>query len=239
VRWHDARVSAETATYVFWDIDGTLIRTGGAGLRAWERAIAEVLGRADGLAGLDTSGVTDAEIAAAVCRAAGVDEVGTAPRLLRALERLLPDELRASDGRVLANVRENLETLSARDDVVNMLLTGNLAPTGRLKLELFDLWRFFDAGGAFSVEGTERAGIARRARELAEEHAGRPLAGERMIVIGDTPHDIACGKAIGARTVAVATGRVYTLADLERADPWRAFAALPDPGRLCATLGLD
>ena len=223
-------------TYVLWDIDGTLIRTSGAGLRAWEQAIAEVLGRSDGLAGIDTSGVTDAEIAVAACLAAGVEEDGTVSRLLAALEGLVHGELSARDGRVLPNVRENLEALSARDDVVNMLLTGNLASTGRLKLELFDLWRFFGAGGAFSVEGIDRAGIARRARDLAEQHAGRQLAGEQMVVIGDTPHDIACGKAIGARTVAVATGRVYTLAELQRARPWRAFATLPDPGRLWEAL---
>ena len=228
--------SRDGVTYVLWDIDGTLIRTSGAGLRAWEQAIAEVLGRSDGLAGIDTSGITDAEIAVAACRAAGVDEDGTVSRLLAALEGLVPGELSARDGRVLPNVRENLEALSARDDVVNMLLTGNLASTGRLKLELFDLWRFFGAGGAFSVEGIDRAGIARRARDLAEQHAGRQLAGEQMVVIGDTPHDIACGKAIGARTVAVATGRVYTLAELQRAGPWRAFATLPDPGRLWEAL---
>jgi phosphoglycolate phosphatase len=228
--------SRDGVTYVLWDIDGTLIRTCGAGLRAWEQAIAEVLGRSDGLAGIDTSGVTDAEIAVAACRAAGVEEDGTVSRLLAALEGLVPGELSARDGRVLPNVRENLEALSARDDVVNMLLTGNLASTGRLKLELFDLWRFFGAGGAFSVEGIDRAGIARRARDLAQQHAGRQLAGEQMVVIGDTPHDIACGKAIGARTVAVATGRVYTLAELQRARPWRAFATLPDPGRLWEAL---
>jgi phosphoglycolate phosphatase-like HAD superfamily hydrolase len=228
-----------TPTYVLWDIDGTLIRTGGAGLRSWEQAVAEVMGHSDGLAGIETSGISDAEIAVGVCRAAGVDEAGTASRLLHALERLLPGDLHASDGRVLPNVRENLEALSARDDVVNMLLTGNIAANARFKLELFDLWRFFDAGGAFSVEGVDRAGIARHARALAAQHAGRRLAGEQMVVIGDTPHDIACGKAIGARTLAVATGRVYDLADLERAEPWRAFAALPDPGDLCSTLGLD
>jgi len=228
--------SRDGVTYVLWDIDGTLIRTSGAGLRAWEQAIAEVLGRSDGLAGIDTSGVTDAEIAVAACRAAGVEEDGTVSRLLAALEGLVHGELSARDGRVLPNVRENLEALSARDDVVNMLLTGNLASTGRSKLELFDLWRFFGAGGAFSVEGLDRAGIARRARDLAEQHAGRQLAGEQMVVIGDTPHDISCGKAIGARTVAVATGRVYTLAELQRARPWRAFATLPDPGRLWEAL---
>jgi phosphoglycolate phosphatase len=228
-----------TPTYVFWDVDGTLIRTGGAGLRAWEQAIAEVLGRRDGLAGIETSGVSDAEIAVAACHAAGVDAAGTAARLLGALERLLPGELHASGGTVLPNVRENLEALSARDDVVNMLLTGNIAATGRFKLESFDLWWFFDAGAAFSVEGADRAGIARHAHALASQHAGEEVASEQRVVIGDTPHDVACGKAIGARTVAVATGRVYTLADLERAEPWRAFEALPEPVRLCATLGLD
>jgi phosphoglycolate phosphatase-like HAD superfamily hydrolase len=228
-----------TATYLFWDIDGTLITTGGAGPRAWERAAAELLGRDDGLAGIDTSGVSDAQIAVQLCRVAGVRQANMPSVLLEAIERLLPEELAAGDGRVLPNVRENLEALSEREDVVNMLLTGNVAANAWSKLEFFGLSRFFGAGGAFSVEGTDRAGIARRARSLAAEHAGGELAGEQMVVIGDTPHDIACGKAIGARTVGVASGRVYRLADLERAKPWRAFAALPDPARLLAALGLD
>jgi len=228
-----------TGTYVFWDVDGTLISTDGAGRRAWERAANEVLGQPDLLAGLETAGSSDAEIATAVCRAADVEEPNCAPRLLEAVERALPHELRAGIGGVLANVRENLEALSARDDVVNMLLTGNVAANGRFKLEHFDLWRFFAAGGAFSVAGTDRAGIARRARTLATEHAGHEVAGEQMVVIGDTPHDIACGKAIGARTIAVATGRAYTLAELEARQPWRAFAVLPEPASLCATLGLE
>jgi phosphoglycolate phosphatase len=228
-----------TTTYVFWDIDGTLIRTGGAGLRAWEQAIAEVLGRRDGLAGIDTSGVSDAEIAVAACHAAGVDAAGTAARLLGALERLLPAELRASGGRVLPNVRENLEALSGLE--LEATHGGDVPGQEHVDhvVASFDLWRFFDAGGAFSVEGADRAAIARRARALAGQHAGGELAGEQMVVIGDTPHDVACGKAIGARTVAVATGRVYSLADLERAEPWRAFEALPEPVRLCATLGLE
>jgi phosphoglycolate phosphatase len=227
-----------TRTYVFWDVDGTLLTVGAAGLRAWQHAIAEVLSLRDGLAGIRLSGLSDAEIAVRVCCAAGVNDAGAPTQLLRAYERLLPLELRSNTGRVLPNVRENLEALSARDDVVNMLLTGNLAATARVKLELFDLWRFFDAGGAFSVEGIDRTGIARRAWALAAEHGGREPAGGHMVVIGDTPHDIACGKAIGARTVAVATGGAYTLGDLHAARPWRAFAALPEPAQLRATLGL-
>jgi phosphoglycolate phosphatase len=228
-----------TRTYVLWDVDGTLISTDGAGRRAWERAASEVLGRRDALADVETAGMSDAEIAVAVCHAADVDEAESAPRLLGAIERALPHELRAGTGRVLPNVRESLEALSARDDVVNMLLTGNVAANGRFKLERFDLWRYFGAGGAFSVAGTDRAGIARRAHALASEHAGREVAGEQMVVIGDTPHDIACGKAIGAHTIAVATGRAHTVADLQAREPWRAFAVLPEPASLCAALGLE
>jgi phosphoglycolate phosphatase len=119
-----------------------------------------------------------------------------------------------------------------------MLLTGNLASTSRLKLEHHGLWRFFTAGGAFSSEGLDRPGIARQARALAAQHAGEEPSGEQMVVIGDTPHDVACGKAIGAPTVAVASGSSYTLPELEAVEPWRAVSQLPDPALLPSLLGL-
>ena len=135
---------------------------------------------------------------------------------------------------MLPNVRENLEALSARDDVVNMLLTGNVAAGAEAKLRHYGLWEFFGAGGAFSVEGSDRPSIARRARELAAEHSGNGAwpDPERMVVIGDTPHDISCGKTIGARTLAVATGPTYGLAELRGCEPWRAVAELPPPPEL-------
>lgn len=222
-------------TYLFWDIDGTLLTTRGAGLRAWQQAIGDVLGITDGLAGVRTSGMTDAEIALGLCR----DANAAAPaRLLQAYERALPQYLGSPGGHVMPNVREGLEALSARDDVVNMLLTGNLAATARLKLEHHGLWRFFAAGGTFSVEGVDRSGIACQARALAAEHAGEEPLGDQMVVIGDTPHDVACGKSIGARTLAVATGSGYTLAELDAVAPWRALSQLPDPAELQALLGL-
>ena len=73
---------------------------------------------------------------------------------------------------MLPNVRENLEALSERDDVVNMLLTGNVAGGAEAKLRHYGLWEFFGAGGAFSVEGSDRPSIARQARELAAAHGG-------------------------------------------------------------------
>jgi phosphoglycolate phosphatase-like HAD superfamily hydrolase len=108
-----------------------------------------------------------------------------------------------------------------------MLLTGNIASGAEAKLRHYGLWEYFaQTGGAFSVEGSDRASIARAARALLQE----PSDGDRTYVIGDTPHDVSCGKVIGARTLAVATGPGYSLEELQACDPWRALEALPAPG---------
>ena len=109
--------------------------------------------------------------------------------------------------------------------MVSMLLTGNLAGGAEAKLRHYGLWEFFaETGGAFCVEGSDRPSIARRARELVGEPDG-----DRIVVIGDTPHDVDCGKAIGARTLAVATGPVYSLDELRACEPWLAMEELPEP----------
>jgi phosphoglycolate phosphatase len=195
-----------------------------------------VLGDRIDMGTLRTAGLTDAEIARELCLSRGVDGAGAVGALLRAYERLLPERLGWRQGRVLPNVRENLEALSGREDVVNMLLTGNIAGGAEAKLRHYDLWDFFGAGGAFSVEGCDRPAIARRARELAAEHGGDVPPGERMVVIGDTPHDVRCGKAIGARTVAVASGSAYGIEDLQACDPWLALRLLPPPDEFGALL---
>ncbi len=214
-------------TYLFWDIDGTLLTTARAGIFAWEDAVREVLGRDEDFGSLKTAGLTDAEIALLI---AGEPE--PAARLLAAYARLLPDALPRRRGEVLPNVRENLEALAGRDDVVSLLLTGNVAAGAEAKLRHYGLWEFFaERGGAFSVEGSDRPSIARRARELA----GGP-APEQMVVIGDTPHDVSCGKVIGARTLAVATGPGYDLDELRACDPWLALEELPPPQELTGLL---
>ena len=225
-------------TFLFWDIDGTLLTTARAGIFAWEDATQDVLGRRIDMAGMHTAGLTDAEIAVTLVRDHGDDDPGVAARLLHEYARNLPAALPRREGHVLPNVRKNLEALSARDDVVNMLLTGNVAAGAEAKLRHYGLWEFFGAGGAFSVEGSDRPSIARRARELAAEHSGNASwpDGEQMVVIGDTPHDVSCGKAIGARTLAVATGSVYGLDELRACDPWMAVPQLPEPAELVAAL---
>ena len=225
--------------YLFWDIDGTLLLTARAGIFALEEAAEQALGRRVDLATMLTAGLTDFEIAQEICRAEGVDDPEAPAALLAAYERLLPERLGWRRGRVLPNVRENLESLAARDDVVNMLLTGNLAGGAEAKLRHYGLWECFGAGGAFSVEGCDRPAIARRARELAAEHGGEVPPGERMVVIGDTPHDVRCGKAIGARTLAVASGPGYALEELLACDPWIALEELPPAPELLTLLDLE
>jgi phosphoglycolate phosphatase-like HAD superfamily hydrolase len=216
-------------TYLFWDIDGTLLLTARAGIIALEQAAEEALERPVDLATMLTAGLTDAEI----CLKIADGDPARAAHMLRRYGELLPEALPQRKGHVLPNVRENLDALSDRDDVVNMLLTGNIAQGAEAKLRHYGLWDYFGAGGAFSVEGSDRPSIARRARDLAGE-----VAGERMVVIGDTPHDVSCGKVIGARTLAVATGPSYTLEELRACDPWHAVETLPPPPELAQLLGL-
>lgn len=220
-------------THVFWDIDGTLLTTARAGIFALEDAALEVCDRELDLATMQTAGMTDAEIALEICRGFGVP--GLTGDFLRAYARLLPSRLNRRRGEVLPNVRSNLEALDARADVVNLLLTGNIREGAEAKLRHYDLWRFFArTGGAFSVEGSDRPSIARAAQALV----GDAYDTARAFVIGDTPHDVSCGKAIGAHTIAVATGPGYSLAQLEACEPWVALDELPEPDEFVALLGL-
>jgi phosphoglycolate phosphatase-like HAD superfamily hydrolase len=124
---------------------------------------------------------------------------------------------------VLPNVREILELLDRRADVRSYLLTGNTRGGARAKLTHYDLFKYF-SDGAFAEDASERSVIAGRALDLARR-AG-PVNDRALFVVGDTPHDIHCANAIGARTVAVATGG-YTLDELSSHHPWRVFGELP------------
>lgn len=219
--------------HVFWDIDGTLLTTARAGIFALEDASRDVLGRELDLSTMRTAGLTDAEIAIEVCRSFGVEE--RAGDFLRAYGELLPERLHRRRGEVLPNVRAILAALHAREDAVSLLLTGNVRAGAEAKLRHYGLWEFFAGrGGAFSVEGSDRASIARAARTLV----GEAYDAERTYVVGDTPHDISCGKVIGARTIAVATGPSYPLDELRACDPWLALEQLPAPGEFLSLIGL-
>jgi phosphoglycolate phosphatase-like HAD superfamily hydrolase len=121
--------------------------------------------------------------------------------------------------------------------VLSFLLTGNTAAGAEAKLRHYGLAGYFE-GGAFCLDGEDRPSIARRALSVAAERVGPDIDPAATFVIGDTPFDVSCGDAIGARTVAVASG-AYTLEELETHDPWLALERLPEPARFIELLELD
>jgi len=222
---------------LLWDIDGTLLSTGRAGILALEDAAREILGTTVDFSALKTAGLTDFQVAALAIETAGVEPTPeTVEAFVRVYERELPDRLHARRGTVLPGVEAILAHLSGREDVVSLLLTGNTEAGAAAKLRHYGLSDFF-SGGGFSLDGAERAAVARRARDLAAERIGAPPAPERTWVIGDTPHDVECGQAIDARTLAVATG-TYSTAELEEHGPSLAVEELPAPEAFLTMLGL-
>jgi phosphoglycolate phosphatase len=211
-------------TVLFWDIDGTLLTTGMAGVPAWEKAVREVVGHDFQLSKFRVAGLTDYQIAVRTFEMLGVEaDDETIRRMVLRYEELLPEWLPTKKGYVLPNVREILEMLEARADVRSYLLTGNTRGGARAKLTHYGLFKYF-SDGAFAEDASDRSAIAARALELARR-AG-PVFDHAVFVVGDTPYDIHCGNAIGARTVAVATGG-YSIDELESHGPWRAFTELP------------
>ena len=212
---------------LFWDIDGTLLTTGKAGVPAWEKAVREVVGHDFELERFRIAGLTDFQIAVRTFEMLGVDPTEEKlRRMISRYEELLPEHLPLKKGRVLPNVREILEELKGRPDVRSYLLTGNTRGGARAKLTHYELFHYFP-DGAFAEDTGARATIAARALELARR-AG-PIGDEGVFVIGDTPHDIECANAIGARTVAVATGG-YSVDELASHRPWQVWPELPPAG---------
>jgi phosphoglycolate phosphatase-like HAD superfamily hydrolase len=222
---------------VFWDIDGTLLTTGRAGIFAWEDACREVTGRDIDFHALKTDGLTDHQVAAAILDHAGVPAAeATVARLVSTYEARLPGRLPMRQGRVLDGVKDILQHFrQARPDIHSMLLTGNTAAGAHAKLTHYGLDEFFE-GGSFSSDSGPRAGIA--ARALSAVRARFPEAAihpGHVFVVGDTPHDILCAHAIDARSVAVASG-VYTREQLVAHAPWMVLERLPEPAAFAALL---
>ena len=230
-----ARSPEPELTILFWDIDGTLLTTGKAGVPAWEAAVKAVTGRDFRLSSIRVPGLTDFQIAVRTFEILGIEaDDETLGRMVRLYEEGLPASLPLKHGFVLPNVREILDRLHGRDDVRSYLLTGNTRGGARAKLTHYDLFKYFP-DGAFAEDTGERALIAARALELARRSG--PVARDRVFVIGDTPHDIECANAIGAKTIAVATGG-YTLDELATHAPWRTMEQLPAADEFLRLIGI-
>jgi phosphoglycolate phosphatase len=212
---------------LFWDIDGTLLTTARSGIHAWEDALHDVAGVRPDLSQFDTAGHPDFLIARRLLveLADRADPPpGMVERLVRRYEELLPAALTRRQGRVFPNVREILESLAREAGTCSLLLTGNTRRGARAKLVHYGLAEFF-SDGAFSEGDRDRVMIARAALERASASGCAAPPGQ-VFVVGDTPHDIRCAHAIGARTVAVATGS-YDVSALAAEGAWRVLGQLP------------
>ncbi|MHC4943395.1 MAG: HAD family hydrolase [Planctomycetota bacterium] len=201
-----------------FDLDGTLVLTGGAGLRAFDKAFKDCF-QADGKIEIASpAGKTDPNILRHVCEHfLGRTATSAEERTFfdRYLECLVEDMRTTDRYQVMPGIKALLEHLDRDDRCLLGLGTGNIEKGAEIKLRTGDLWRYFRFGG-FGSDASERAGLLRKALERAEALL---KGGERIretYVIGDTPHDIQAGRSVGARTVGVATGP-YDLDELKRA----------------------
>ncbi|MCS7166930.1 MAG: HAD family hydrolase [Gemmatales bacterium] len=193
-------------TVVFFDIDGTLLRSGGAGKLAMLTAVQQAFQVNPAPVEVPFSGRTDRAILRDLLRAHGIDFTPeNFERVVDVYLRILPDCLQRMAGRVLPGVLDLLDALERRDGVVIGLLTGNLRRGAQTKLGHFGLAERFPFGG-FGDQYFDRNDVAREAVRAAQQYLNGSCAPDRIWVVGDTPLDIACARHIGARVLAVATG---------------------------------
>ncbi len=223
--------AAKRIKLVLFDIDGTILLTDRAGRRAFERALVEVFG-GSGPSDHAFGGKTDPQILRELMRLEGhgddhIDANKT--RLFDLYIAYLEQELR--DGRagvrVMPGIFDLLDALASRDDVILGLLTGNLVAGARAKLSAagIDPSRF--RIGAYGSDHERRGELPAIAQYRAREELQIDIAGRDLVVIGDTPADIECGRAIGARAIAVATGG-FSVEELRRHAPAAVFENLSD-----------
>lgn len=210
-----------------FDIDGTLLNSGGAGQHAMERALAEVFGVTGPYTDIPAAGRTDRAITTDLFAHHGlVPGEADWDRFLRAYLGYLPESLTAMNGAVLPGVAALLEQLSRREEVALGLLTGNLREGALLKLRHYALDHHFPFGG-YGDDHHDRDDVARSAWAAAAAYLCAELNAERVWVIGDTPADVRCARAIGARAMAVATG-LFRAADLESSRPDALYESFAD-----------
>lgn len=226
-------------TLLLFDIDGTLILSGRAGLRALDQAFAHATGIAGAFDGINAAGRTDGYLLEEAARRAGIAlEPAARTAIQERYFQALADEIqRPGEGRkmVMPGVRPLIAALHARDDVVLALLTGNFQRSARIKLEYFDLWSPFRFG-AFADDASDRNHLVPIALGRARDAGHAPHA-DRVVVIGDTPLDVECAKAGGVRALGVATGS-HSIEELREAGADHALEDLSDTETVLELLGI-
>ena len=224
---------------VLFDIDGTLLTSEGMGRAAMRRALGETFG-SPGNPAYRYDGKTDKQIVRDVMRLEGHTDEHIDSKMEKLIEIYL-DGLRsgAKSGKFnvspLEGVVEVLDALEARQDVVLGLLTGNVETGARIKLAAagIDPDRF--RVNAFGSDHEHRPQLPAIAQRRASETLGLDIAGDRMVVIGDTPADIECGRSLGARAIGVASGH-YSVEQLQEHDPYAVFPSLANTSQVVETI---
>jgi phosphoglycolate phosphatase len=212
---------------LLFDIDGTLITSGGAGETALNQAMLERFGVVDGLGDIVVAGATDSRIARTMLERHGfAASAENITALLDAYLRHLKARLPLHPGRVLPGIVRLLDRLKGREDCRLALLTGNVIRGAEIKLTHYGVWDYFEFG-AFADDHHDRNELGHFARTRAREKFGVEFPPEEIFVIGDTPRDVECGRAFGARTVAIATGN-YSREQLAECRPDYLFDDLSD-----------
>lgn len=226
---------SEERKLLLWDIDGTVVHTGKAGEVAMGVALKRKFGIDGSIHDVDYPGRTDRLICRMLLEHYGVEPTDEAVHdFVEGYLEALEEELPLRQGQVLPGILTILETCRDRPDIINALLTGNMARGAELKLRHYDVWNFFEFG-AFADDAPQRNQLGPVALERAASRLGIPVDPAHVFVIGDTPHDIECGKVIGARTVAVATG-AYSVESLQSHQPDHLFPDFSDPETFLALL---
>ncbi len=229
-----------TASYmrlVLFDIDGTLLSTGRAGAEALLRALAETYGTTGPHDRWSFGGKTDPQIVWELMTAAGVAEdvveahydtvIG---RYLSHLEATIdPARVRLKPG-----IPPLLEALAGHPEIVLGLLTGNVVAGAELKLRSAGIWSYFVLG-AYGSDHRHRDQLPPIAKKRAEALTGRSFSGKDIVIIGDTPSDVACGRALGVKAIAVATG-TYQVSELDTHDPDYCFPDLSDTSQVVGAI---
>ncbi len=223
---------------LLFDIDGTLLLSGRAGLRAMTRAFHDTFGVPNAFAGTNFSGRTDSYLVGFALAAAGLpDTPEQHARFRDVYVPILAEEiLHPGTGHkgLMPGARELVEALADHDHLHLALLTGNYRAAAEVKLTHFELWEHFE-WGAFSDDAADRNALVPIARLRAEIYDVPAEALERVIVIGDTPHDIDCARVGGAISIAVATGG-FTVEELRAAGADIVLADLSDTEQVLALL---
>jgi phosphoglycolate phosphatase-like HAD superfamily hydrolase len=219
-------------TVYLFDIDGTLVLSGGAGKRALERVFAARYGLGEAMAGIAPNGRTDPWIVTEMFRRLGrVPEVQEIALVLADYELALAEEVARSEGyRLMPSARELLDRLRGRATLG--LATGNTAQGARIKLARGGLWDYFTGKdgapiGGFGSDSADRTDLVRRGIARASAHLGRALAPEEVLVVGDTPHDVVAAHAAGVRAAAVTTGG-HSVAELAACGADQVFETLAE-----------